>query len=95
MQKLRDKIGVAGFEVLAVNYQERQARINDFLQKRPMKLTIVRDTDGAVKTAWGVSVFPSSFIVDTDGRIRYTVIGDVDWTSSKIESQIRELLPKT
>ena len=95
MQKLRDKIGLAGFEVLAVNYQEGQARINDFLKKRPLKLTIVRDADGAAKTAWGVKVFPSSFIVDTDGRIRYTVIGDVDWTSSKVESQIRELLPKT
>ena len=95
MQKLRDKIGLAGFEVLAVNYQEGQARINDFLKKRPLKLTIVRDADGAAKTAWGVKVFPSSFIVDTDGRIRYTVIGDVDWMSSKVESQIRELLPKT
>jgi len=95
MQQLRDKIGLAGFEVLAVNFQEGQPRINDFLKKRPLKLRIVRDSDGAVKAAFGVKVFPTSFIVDPDGRLRYSVIGDVDWTSSKIESQIRELLPKT
>jgi len=95
MQKLRDRIGLAGFDVIAVNYQEGSARINDFLKKRPLQLTIVRDTDGSVKTGWKVKVFPTSFVVDADGRIRYTVIGDVDWTSPRIESQIRELLPKT
>jgi thiol-disulfide isomerase/thioredoxin len=95
MQALRDKLGLGGFEVLAVNYQEGTARINDFLKKRPLKLTIVRDADGGAKAAWGVKVFPTSFIVDPDGRIRYTVVGDVDWSSSRIQSQIRELLPKT
>jgi thiol-disulfide isomerase/thioredoxin len=94
MQALRDKIGPAGFEVLAVNYQEGVPRINDFLKKRPLKLTIVRDSDGAARKAWGVKVFPTSFIVDPEGRIRYTVLGDVDWTSTKVESQIRDLLPK-
>ena len=68
---------------------------NDFLKKRPLTLTIVRDTDGAVRTAWGVKVFPTSFVVDTEGRIRYSVQGDVEWMSKKIEAQIRELLPNT
>jgi thiol-disulfide isomerase/thioredoxin len=95
MQQLRDKIGLAGFEVIAVNYKEGMPRINDFLKKRPLKLTIVRDAEGSARTAWGVKVFPTSFIVDTDGKIRYTVQGDVEWTSPKVESQIRELLPKT
>jgi peroxiredoxin len=94
MQKLREKIGLAGFDVLAVNYQEGAPRINDFLKKRPLKLTIVRDADGAAKTAWGVKVFPTSFVVDADGRIRYMVQGDVDWTSPTVEEKIRALLPK-
>jgi thiol-disulfide isomerase/thioredoxin len=94
MQALRDKLSLAGFEVLAVNFQEGTPRINDFLRKRPLKLTIVRDADGAARTAWGVKVFPTSYVVDTDGRIRYSVQGDADWGSSKVESQIRALLPK-
>ena len=95
MQRLRDKLGLAGFEVLAVNYQEGAARIGDFLKKRPLQLTILRDHDGAARTAWGVRVFPTSFVIDADQRIRYTVTGDVDWTSPKVESQIRALLPKS
>jgi thiol-disulfide isomerase/thioredoxin len=95
MQRLRDKLGLAGFEVLAVNYQEGEARINDFLKKRPLNLTILRDADGSVRTNWKVRVFPTSFVIDTDQRIRYVVIGDVDWASSKVESQIRALLPRS
>ena len=95
MQRLRDKLSLAGFEVLAVNYQEAPARINDFLKKRPLKLTILRDHDGSARTGWGVRVFPTSFVIDSEQRIRYTVIGDVDWTSPKVEAQIRELLPRS
>ena len=95
MQKLREKLGPAGFEVLAVNYQEGEARINGFLQRRPLDLPIVRDADGAAKTAWGVKVFPTSFVVGPDGRIRLSVVGEVDWLSPKVEEQIRGLLPRT
>ena len=95
MQRLRDKLSLAGFEVLAVNYQEGPAKINEFLKKRPLKLTILRDHDGGARTDWGVRVFPTSFVIDSEQRIRYTVTGDVDWTSSRVEAQIRELLPKS
>ena len=95
MQQLRDKIGSARFDVLAVNYREGTPRINEFLKKRPLQLPIVRDADGAARTAWGVKVFPTSFVVDAEGRIRYSVQGDADWMSSKVESQIRDLLPKS
>lgn len=95
LQRLREKLSLAGLEVLAVNYQEAQPRIEAFLKKRPLKLTILRDQDGTARTAWGVRVFPTSFVIDTEQRIRYTVTGDVDWTSGKVESQIRDLLPRT
>ena len=78
-----------------MNYQEGAARIGDFLKKRPLQLTILRDHDGTARTAWGVRVFPTSFVIDADQRIRYTVTGEVDWTSPKVESQIRALLPKS
>ena len=95
MQRLRDKLALSGFEVLAINYQEGQARINDFLKKRPLNLAILRDHDGSVRTGWGVRVFPTSFVIDANQRIRYTVTGDVDWSSARIESRIRELLPRS
>ena len=95
MQQLRDKLALSGFEVLAVNYKDSQKKIDDFLLKRPLALRIPRDTDGATGMAWAVRTFPTSFVIDTDGRIRYWVIGEVDWLSPSVEKRIRELLPKT
>lgn len=40
MQKLRDKLSLSGFEVLAVNYKDSTKKIDDFLLKRPLDMTI-------------------------------------------------------
>ena len=95
MQKLRDKLSAAGFEVLAVNYKDTPKKIDDFLARRPLKLPIPRDADGAAAKTWGVRTFPTSFVIDAEGRIRYWVMGEVDWLSPSVEGRIRELLPRT
>lgn len=94
MQKLRDKLAAAGFEVLAVNYKETTKKVDDFLVRRPLDLPIPRDADGAAAIAWSVRTFPTSFVIDTEGKIRYWVLGEVDWLSPSVEGKIRALLPK-
>ena len=92
LQALRQRLGPKDFEVLAVNYQEGPARIQSFVAKTGVTLPIVRDTDGAVARAWNVRVFPSSFLVDRSGRIRYVLVGDADWTGPDLLSTIGALL---
>ena len=92
LQSLRDRLGVESFEVLGVNYQEGPARINAFVQKAGVTFPIVRDTDGAVARAWGARVFPSTYVLDRAGQIRYVLVGEADWTSPTLVSTIRSLL---
>jgi peroxiredoxin len=92
LQRLRDMLGAQGLEVMAVNYQEGPARIDAFAQKMSLSLPIVRDTDGSVAKAWNARIFPSSYVVDRDGRIRYVVTGEAEWTSPALVSTISELL---
>jgi peroxiredoxin len=92
LQRLRDTLGPQGLEVLAVNYQEGPARIDAFAQKLGLSLPIVRDTDGSVAKAWNARIFPASYVVDRNGRIRYVLIGGADWTSPALVSTITELL---
>lgn len=92
LQRLRTLLGTERFEVLGVNYQEGPARIEAFVKKSGVTFPIVRDTDGAVARAWNARVFPSSFIVDSTGRIRYALVGEADWTSPALVSTIRPLL---
>ncbi len=92
LQRLRDQLGPQGFEVLGVNLREGAARIEPFVQKTGIRFPIVRDTDGAVAKAWGVGVYPTSYIVDRAGAIRYVLVGESEWTTPAILSRIRPLL---
>ncbi len=94
LKRLRDRLGAARCEVLAVNYQEGEPRIRAFLQKVPLDLPIVRDTDGGVARAWKVRIFPTTFVVDADQSIRYLRTGSLDWTEPAVEHRIRALLPR-
>jgi peroxiredoxin len=92
LQALRDALAPTGFEVLGVNFQEGPTRIDAFVRKNGISFPVVRDTDGAVVRAWNARVFPSSFVVDREGRIRYVMVGEGDWTSPTLVSTIRSLL---
>jgi len=92
LQRLREQLGPEGFEVLGVNIREGPARIEPFVRKIGIRFPIVRDTDGAVTKAWGVGVYPTSFIVDRTGLIRYVLVGESEWTTPAVLSRIRPLL---
>lgn len=40
-----------------------------------LNFPVVNDPDGRISAAWGVHAVPASFIVDTDGEIRFVEIG--------------------
>jgi thiol-disulfide isomerase/thioredoxin len=93
MQTLRERLAGAPFEIIAVNLQEGEARIRAFLQKVPVEFPIVRDTDGGVTRAWKARIFPSSYVVDAQGKIRYVLAGATDWTAPATVKTIESLLP--
>ena len=66
--------------------------IIEFIRKMKLSLPMVRDTDGSVAKQWGARVFPASFLIDRDGKIRYAVSGDADWTSPGTLRTIEPLL---
>jgi len=53
------------------------------------------DSRGDAARSWGALGFPTSFVLDTEGRIRYSAEGPLQWDDLKIAKPIVELLPKT
>ena len=94
MQRLQDRLAGKPFTILAVDFGEGEARIKAFLEKLPVKFTILLDRDGGAARAWRVRVLPVSFVIDPDQRIRYSVTGDTDWASPAVEGAIRKILPR-
>ncbi len=52
---------------------------------------VLLDRAGAVSSAWRVAAFPSSFLVDREGRIRYSVNTAIEWDAPEVRAVIDRL----
>jgi thiol-disulfide isomerase/thioredoxin len=95
MRALRDSFADRPFLVLAVNHAESPARVRDFLAREKLDLIALLDPNKEAARAWRVRVLPGSFLVDAEGRLRYSVVGELDWTSEEALAAVRGLLPAT
>lgn len=64
-----------GFTVLAVNAQEDTATVNRFIESTDFTFPILLDSHGDVEQQYQVRSFPSTFVIDRDGKIVYIHIG--------------------
>ena len=58
-----------------------------------LRLPIVRDADGSMARAWGVRIYPSTVLIDTQGRVRSVVRGGLDWAGEEGVELVMPLLP--
>lgn len=93
IQRLKVKLAGKPFVVLAVNLDEPESRIRNFLSKMPLDFPVLVDQEKAVTKAWKVRVLPMSFIVGRDGRIRYSLTGELAWDHDSVASLLAELMP--
>lgn len=93
MQRLRAKLAGRPFTILAVNMGESDAEVRAFVEKLKVDFTILMDRDGQALAAWKVFVAPSTFIVDPEGRIRYTLQGGAEWDAPQYVERLTSLMP--
>ena len=93
MQKLRAALAGRPFEVLAVNLAESEARIRRFTAETPIAFPVLLDRDGGVAKSWRARVLPVSFVIGPQGKIRYSVLGELDWSEESIRRAIVALMP--
>jgi thiol-disulfide isomerase/thioredoxin len=92
IERLRQSLAGKPFEVLAVNIGEPLGRIERFLEKMPLGFPMLLDRDTGAAKAWKARVVPATFLVGSDGRIRYVHYGELDWTSEPVRKRVAELL---
>jgi len=94
IERLRQAMRGKPFAVLAVNLAEPELRVRGFLQSVPLGFPILLDAEMAAAKAWRVRQLPASFVVGPDGRIRYSYLGELDWSRDAVRRIIGELLPR-
>lgn len=92
MQRLQERLAGRPFTVLLVNYGEARMRVGEFVKREALGFPVLLDPNQDASRAWRVRVLPSSFLVDAEGRVRYTVIGEMDWASQESVDAVQTLL---
>jgi len=75
-----------------VNYGESRIRVSEFVKRESIGFPVLLDPNQDASKAWRVRVLPSSFLIDADGRPRYSIIGELDWTGADAVTVVQGLL---
>lgn len=94
MAGLKSQLGAENFEILAVNLGESKADIARFMQAHPLNFPVLLDETGQTAKDWKVMAYPSSFVVDKAGQIRYALFGATDWQSASHIKTLNNLIQR-
>ena len=93
IQALKERLAGQRFVVLAVNLDEPESRIRKFLSQVRLDFPVLLDPEKKAAKAWNARILPASYVVGPDGRIRYSVVGEIDWSRGPVVKRVTELLP--
>jgi thiol-disulfide isomerase/thioredoxin len=92
LQRLRTKLEGQPFDVVTVNFGESREKISQFLGREKVALPVLLDPDRETAKEWGVGGLPMTFLIDADGRVRYSVFGERDWSGGDSLAHVEKLL---
>jgi len=90
--RLQQKFSQNELTVVSVDVGEEKARVQEFLKKVPARYPVMLDPGGATVSDWKLRAFPTTFVVDAQGRISLAYFGGLEWDSSEIVEQLQGLL---
>ncbi len=93
MDELQKKYAAQGLVIIAVNVDEKKADMEDFLKTHHVSFTIIRDTRQKLVDKAGIATMPSSFLMDSHGKVAFAHSGfHGGETKKQYEREIESLL---
>jgi thiol-disulfide isomerase/thioredoxin len=92
MARLAERMGGRPFTILGVNVGETPEDIRAFLRQVPVNFPILLDSAGDNLKPWQVFAFPTSYVVDKQGRLRLGLFGSIEWDNAEAVAALTALL---
>lgn len=81
-----------GFQVIGINVDEDLEAARQFAAEHQLPFPLARDTDRAVSKLYRVPGYPTHFVVDRRGRIRYSAVGFNEDDALAVSQEVEVLL---
>ena len=95
LQPLHETYKDQGFEVVAVESRRDTERATQFIEKKGLTYTLLENGEDELEVVdgtFGVRSFPTSFLIDREGRVMYYHLGFELGDEAKIAEEIESLL---
>lgn len=80
------------FVMLAVDSQEDPATVKAFIEKNKYHFPVLLDQNGAVTAQYSVRAYPTTYIIDRQGRVIGGVVGARAWETPETLKGLQKLL---
>lgn len=90
LNEIRNEYASQGFEVIAINVDEKLSDALKFLDKYPVDYPILLDPKGTQPQAYKVQGMPTAYLIDEKGNIIYKHKGFKKKDRKKIEKLIQQ-----
>ena len=90
LERLKAEMAGRALEILAVNAYEPKPRVKRFRRLPGNGIRVLLDSTGKETESWFVKVYPTSFLIDTEGRVVRMVVGEYDWDSAEARGWIEK-----
>ena len=93
MEELHKRYAERGLVIIAVNVDENRPDMEAFLKKNTATFVVLRDPNQKLVEKTGIATMPSSFLIDREGKVRFTHTGFRGAeTKKKYEEEIESLV---
>lgn len=80
-----------GLAVVAVSIDEDEDDYRNFLIRRHVDLTTVRDPSQSAAKLFHTEMWPETYVIDRKGVIRRKFVGAQDWSSPEVRAYLKNL----
>ena len=94
MQRLHKAMHGRPFSILAVDVEESKSKVWRFKKLLNISFTTLLDSKGKAMKDWDIEILPTSYLIDSEGRMRYGVRGTLEWDTEEVIQLIETLMPK-
>ena len=95
LQPLYEKYKDQGFEIVAVDGKRDTERATKFIEENGLTYTMLENAEDdaeIVGSVFKVRAYPSSFLIDRDGKVMYFHLGFEEGDEEHLEEEILKLL---
>jgi peroxiredoxin len=81
-----------GFQVIAINVDEDPMAAREFAREHGLEFPLARDAERVVSKLYRVAGYPSHYLVDRRGKVRFSALGFTEADALAVTQEVETLL---